>query len=107
MVFIYIWQKDVVLFFYNNSLIHLHLASFYAQNTLKKLAMQNTDWTNRWTSTEGACAPWPNMHFYNWLLSWQNKNLEGKSSSGFSFTAKMLHETMHLTSFYWDQITYN
>ena len=32
---------------------------------------------------------------------------EGKSSSGFSFTAKMLHETMHLTSPYLDQITYN
>ena len=31
----------------------------------------------------------------------------GKSSSRFSFTAKMLHESMHLTSPYLDQITYN
>ena len=30
-----------------------------------------------------------------------------KSSSGFSFTAKMLHETMHLTSPHLEQITYN
>ena len=69
--------------------------------------MENADWTNRWTSIEGAWAPWPNMHFYNWLFSWQNKNLCEKSLSGFSFTAKMLHETMHLTSPYLDQIRYN
>ena len=31
------------------------------------------------------------------------ENLQG----GFSFTAKMLHETMHLTSLYLEQITYN
>ena len=73
----------------------------------KKLAMENADWTNCWTSIEGAWAPWPNMHFYNWLFSWQNKNLQGKSSSGFSFTAKMLHEKMHLFSPNLDQITYN
>ena len=69
--------------------------------------MENADWTNRWTSIEGAWAPWPNTHFYNWLFLWQNKNLQGKSSSGFSFTAKMLHEKMHLISPYLDQITYN
>ena len=74
---------------------------------LKILALENADWTNRWTSIEGAWALCPNMHFYNWLFSWQNKNLKEKSSSGFSFTAKMLHETMHLTFPYLDQIKYN
>ena len=69
--------------------------------------MENADWTNHWTSIEGAWAPWPNMRSYDWLFSWQNKNLEGKPSSGFLFTAKMLHETMHRTSPYLDQITYN
>ena len=44
---------------------------------------------------------------YNWLFSWQNKNLYGKSLSGLLFTAKMLQETMHLTSPYLDQITYD
>ena len=24
---------------------------------------------------EGAWDPWPNKYFYNWLFSWQNKNL--------------------------------
>ena len=50
----------------------------------------------------GPGAPWPNMHSYNWLFSWQNKNLKWKSSSGFLFTAKMLHKTMHLSSPYLD-----
>ena len=68
--------------------------------------MENAAWTNCWTSVEGAWVPWPNMHFYNWLFSWQTKIWE-KYSSGFSFTAKMLHETMHLTSPNLDQITYN
>ena len=72
----------------------------------KKLAMENADWTNRWTSIEGAWAPWPNMYSYNWLFSWQNKILYGKSSSGLLFTAKMWQETVHLTSPYVDQITY-
>ena len=35
----------------------------------------------------------------NWLFSWQNKNLEEKSLSGLSFTAKMLHEIMYLNYF--------
>ena len=69
--------------------------------------MENADWTNRSTSVEGAWAPRPKMHFYNWLFLWQNENLLGKSSSRFSFTAKMLHESMHLTSPYLEQITYN
>ena len=72
--------------------------------------MENADWTNHWTSVEEAWAPWPNMYSYNWLLSWQNKNTSGKSSSGLLFTAKMLQETMHLTiktmHSYLDQITY-
>ena len=65
--------------------------------------MENNDWT----STKGTWAPWPNMYFYNWLFSWQNKNVSGKSSNGLLFTAKMLQETIHLTSPYLDQITYN
>ena len=44
----------MALVFNNNSLINLHLASFYAQKTLKKLAMENADWTNRWASIEEA-----------------------------------------------------
>ena len=30
--------------------------------------------------------PWSYMHSYNWLFSWQNKNLDGISSSGLLFT---------------------
>ena len=40
------WLVSVTIYytiFNNNSLIHLHRASFYAQNTLKKLAMENAD----------------------------------------------------------------
>ena len=37
----------------------------------------------------GDWASWPNIYSYNWLFSWQNKNLYGKSSSGLLFTAKM------------------
>ena len=55
----------------------------------------------------GAWASWPNIHFYNWLFLWQNKNLSGKSSSGLLFTATMQPETKHFTSAYLDQITYN
>ena len=51
--------------------------------------------------------PLVNVYSYNWLFSWQNKNLNVKSSSGLLFTAKMQPETMHLTSPYLDQITYN
>ena len=36
----------------------------------------------------GAWAPWPNIYSYDWLFSWQNKNLKGKSSSGLLFTVK-------------------
>ena len=82
--------------------------AFTHKTRFKKLAMENADWSSRWTSVEGAWAPWPNMNFYNWLLSWQNKNLyKEKSSSGFLFSAKMLLETMHLTCPYLDQSTYN
>ena len=56
----------------------------------------------------GTWALWPYMYSYNWLTSRQNKNLEGKSSSGLLFTAKTLQEAMCLTSPYMDhQITYN
>ena len=47
------------------------------------------------------------MYSYNWLISWQNKNLEEKSSSGLLFTAKILQEAMCLTYPYMHQITYN
>ena len=43
----------------------------------------------------------------NWLISRQNKNLNEKSLSRLLFNAKMLQETLHLTSPYLDQITYN
>ena len=56
---------------------------------------------------EGAWALWPYMYSNNWLTSWQNKNLEEKSSSGLLFTAKILGEAMCLTYSYMDQITYN
>ena len=70
--------------------------------------MENADWTNHWTSIKGAWAHWPNMYPYNWLVSWQNKNLWGKSLSGLLlFTGKMSQETMHLTLPYLDQIAYN
>ena len=38
---------------------------------------------------------------YNWLFSWQNKNLKGKSSNGLLFTAKTLLEAMYLTFPIW------
>ena len=34
---------------------------------------------------------------YDWLFSWQNKNLKGKSSNGLLFTVKILLEAMYLT----------
>ena len=51
--------------------------------------------------------PLANRYSYNWLISWQHKNLLRKSSSGLLFTAKMQPETMHLTSPYLDQIINN
>ena len=36
----------IVPFFDNNSVIHLHLAGFYAQNIKKKIAMKNADRAN-------------------------------------------------------------
>ena len=47
------------------------------------------------------------MYSYYWLTSCQNKNLEGKFSSGLLFTAKILQEAMCLTYPYMDQITCN
>ena len=35
----------------------------------------------------GPGAPWPYM-YYDWLTSWQNKNPEGKSSSGYYLLLK-------------------
>ena len=35
----------------------------------------------------GAWASWQNIYSYNWLFSWQNKNISEKSSSGLLFTA--------------------
>ena len=37
------------------------------------------------------------LYSYNWLISWPNKNLLGKSTSGLLFTAKILQEAMFLT----------
>ena len=88
-------------------MIQLHLASFYAQNTFKKITRENAHWTNYWISIEGVRAPWPYMYSYNWLTSWQNKNLEGKYTSGLLFTAKILQEAMCRTYPYMDQITNN
>ena len=48
------------------------------------------------------------MYSYNWLTSWQNKNLEGKIFERKNlFTAEILPEAMWLTSPYMDQITFN
>ena len=69
-------HPSIVLFFNNNSYIHLHLASFYAQNTLKKNISHGKCWLNKLLNFRGGgLGPWPNMHFYNRLFSWQNKNL--------------------------------
>ena len=46
------------------------------------------------------------MHSCNWLLSWQNKNLLGISSSRLLFSTKIQHEAMNLTFLYFGQITY-
>ena len=55
----------------------------------------------------GPGPPGPYMYSCNWLTSWQNKNLEGKSSSGLLVTPKILQEAMCLTYPYMDQITNN
>ena len=56
----------------------------------------------------GAWALWPYMYSYNWLTSWQNKTLEGKSPNGLLLTTKILQEAKCLTYPYMDhQITYD
>ena len=55
---------------------------------------------------KGAWFPWPYMYSSNWLLSWQNKNLLSKSSSGLLFTAKILQEARYHASSYLGQIIY-
>ena len=70
------------------------LPIFKRKNTLQILPRGNAHWTNSWIWIEMAWAYWPYMYSYNWLFSWQNKNLEGKSSSGLLFTAKILQEAM-------------
>ena len=47
--------------------------------------MLNAHETIYWIRIEGAWTPWTYMYSYNWLLSWQNKHLWGKSSSGLLF----------------------
>ena len=50
----------------------------------------------------------PSEHVLRQLVIFMTKQISsGKSSSGLLFTAKMQPETMHLTSPYVDQITYN
>ena len=56
---------------------------------------------------KGPGAPWSYMYSYNWLILWQSKNPEGKSSSGLLFTAKILQEARYLTFPYLGQITNN
>ena len=55
----------------------------------------------------GPRPPGPYMLYsYNWLISWQNKNLLRKSLNGLWFTAKILQEAIHFTSLYLSQTTY-
>ena len=49
----------------------------------------------------GRTCPSTTGYFYD-----ETKNLRGKSSTGFLFTVKILHETMYLTFPYLGQITY-
>ena len=55
----------------------------------------------------GTWVPWPYMYSYNCLISWQNKNLKEKFSSGSLFTAKILQKAVRLISLYLGQITQN
>ena len=69
---------------------------------LKKLVIENADWTNHWTSIEGdgrTCTALTG-YFHD-----KTKSLR-KIFRGLLFTAKMLQETMHLAFPYLDQITY-
>ena len=52
----------------------------------------------------GPGLPWTYMYPFNLIISWQNKNIYRKSSSGSLFTAKILQKAMHLTSSYLCQI---
>ena len=66
------------------------------------LFKQNIEFQLRGPGPPGrTCAP------ITGLLHDKKKNLEGKSTSGLLFTAKILPEAMCLTSPYLDQITYN
>ena len=69
---------------------------------LKKLVMENADWTNHWSSIEGAGRTYTALtgYFYD-----KTKSLR-KIFQRLLFTAKMLQETMHLAFPYLDQITY-
>ena len=49
---------------------------------------------------KGFGPPWLYMYSCNCLFIWQNKNLQGKSSRGLLFTAKILHEAVYLRAWY-------
>ena len=81
--------------------IHLHLASFYAQNTFKKIARkmlieQIIEFKLR---VLGPLA----VHVLLQLV----KFMKGNSLGGLLFTVKRLQKAMCLTSPYMNQITYN
>ena len=67
---------------------------FLCSKYFKKSARGNAQWTNCWSWIEGAWAPWPLMYSYDWLISWQNKNIHRKSSRGLLFTVKILQKAM-------------
>ena len=71
---------------------------------LKKSARWNAHRTNYWIWIKGPWAPWPYMYSYEWLISWQNKNIWENSLNRLLFTAKILQEAMFLTSPYLGQI---
>ena len=80
--------------------ILLHLASFYAKNTFEKKAKGNAHWTNYCIWIEGpgppgrTCTPIP-RYFHD------KTKISNKPFSGLLFTAKILHEAVHLTSPTW------
>ena len=72
---------------------------------LKKLAAVREMLIQPYFELRGPWPPWVFMYSYDWFFSWQNNNLEGKSSSGLLFTTKILQEAMYFTSPFVGQIT--
>ena len=102
--------------------IHPHLASLYAQNTFKKMARKNADWTKYWIWIEGVWGLWPYMYSYNretlWLNKISKKNLRVdyyllpkycRRQCAFSLwtkspTIKILHHNARFMNVFWDLI---